>query len=276
MERLYNAACKTFILQHPTLHQECLAATRINTYDGISLSGILLFGAALNRVMLDSRALHSLYGPMYGALPAREQQRFCFHHVNVVLKGLLLVCVSSSIAQVTIGGKEWTDLYYDAWPVTLWETSTFAGYIVVAVSLLDLIYDTSLRLIYVVHHMGVLLAVQGLVFLIVNAPVERAQELRYLGKMSEIGMFWVLFSGMPGFTSHLTLILRRCFAHGDVKMRNLYYYAFCVNVSVTLPVAASIGICALQVLFTYTKSNKCRRIYAVYEEQVAVLNKIRL
>ncbi|KAE8359090.1 hypothetical protein BDV27DRAFT_162961 [Aspergillus caelatus] len=243
--------------------------------------------------MLDSRAFHSFYGPMYGALTAREQQRFCFHHVNVVLKGILLICVSSSIVQVTIGGKEWTDPYYHNSSVTLWETSTFASYIVVAVSLLDLIYDTSLRRVYMVHHVGVLLAVQGLVFSIVNAPVERAQEMRYLGNMSEIGMFWVLFSGMPGFTSHLTLILRRCFTHGDVKMRNLYYYAFYVNISVTalevvsisyltyasrnrLPVAAAIGIGALQVLFTYTKVNKCQRIYAVYEEQLAALNKIRL
>lgn len=76
-------------------------------------------------------------------------------------------------------------------------------------------------------------------------------------------------------------------------MRNLYYYAFYVNVSVTvvevmsifyltyasrnrLPVAATIGIGALQVVFTYTKANKCQRIYAVYEEQLATLNKIRL
>ena len=98
---------------------------------------------------------------------------------------------------------------------------------------------------------------------------------------------------MPGFTSHLTLILRRCFAHGDVKMRNLYYYAFYVNVSVTLlevvsifyltyayrntlPAVAMISIGTLQVLFTYTKANKCQRIYAVYEEQLAVPNKSRI
>ncbi|KAE8379792.1 hypothetical protein BDV26DRAFT_280007 [Aspergillus bertholletiae] len=240
--------------------------------------------------MLDSRALHWFYGPMYGALTAREQQRFCFHHVNVVLKGILLICVSSSIVQVTIGGKQWTDLYYHNMSVTLWETATFAGYIVVAVSLLDLIYDTSLRVVYMVHHVGVLLAVQGLIFLIVNVPIQRAHEMRYLGNISEIGMFWVLFSGLPGFTSHLTLILRRCFAHGDTKMRNLYYYAFYVNVLVTalevvsilylscvyrnrFPDIAMVGICVLQALFTYTKSNKCQRIYAVYEEQLTVLNK---
>ena len=110
--------------------------------------------------------------------------------MNIILKGILLACISSSIVQATIGGKEWTDPYYHNSPVTVWETSTFAGYIVVAVCLLDLIYDTSLRLIYVVHQVGVLLAVQGLGFLIVNAPITRAQDMRYLGKMSEIGMFW--------------------------------------------------------------------------------------
>ena len=193
MERVYNAGCKALILPgagDQILYRECLAATRINSYDAILLSLILLFGAALNRVMLDSRAFHSLYGPMYGALTTREQQRFCFHHVNVALKGILLACVSSSIVQITIGGKGWTDPYYHNSPVTLWETSTFAGYIVVAVSLLDLIYDTSLRVIYMVHHVGVFLAVQGLLFLIVTAPIARAQEMRYLGNMCEIGMFW--------------------------------------------------------------------------------------
>ncbi|KAE8136546.1 hypothetical protein BDV38DRAFT_293756 [Aspergillus pseudotamarii] len=223
------------------------------------------------------RVRHPFGDAEFGALTTREQQRFCFHHVSIILKGILLACISSSIAQATIGGKEWTD--------------PFAGFIVVAVCLLDLIYGTSLRLIYMAHHVGILLAVQGL-------------EMRYLGNMSEIGMFWgvmaidisdssVLFSGMPGFTLHLTLILKRHFAHGDMKMRNIYYYAFYVNVAVTvlevvsifyltyahrnkLPAAATIGIGTLQVLFTYTKANKCQRIYTVYEEQLSVPNKGRL
>ncbi|PYH43811.1 uncharacterized protein BP01DRAFT_384191 [Aspergillus saccharolyticus JOP 1030-1] len=58
-------------------------------------------------------------------------------------------------------------------------------------------------------------------------------------------------------------------------MQDLYCLAFYASRKV-LPVASMIGIGALQVLFTYTKTNNRQRIYAVCEEQIAALNTTRL
>ncbi|PYH29167.1 uncharacterized protein BO87DRAFT_430834 [Aspergillus neoniger CBS 115656] len=158
MEPLYAAGCRDY----PD-YNECALFIKLATFT--PAQGILTFTVIcgfLNHYVFCSSRLRTIYGPKYLALARDEQRRVGVLHVGIVMKVTAFCLLATPLYFIQLRNHTWLD----PGPIpclTLAEMAAGAIASFAALSLFDLIYSDNIKLVYVLHHLGLPpVALQGL------------------------------------------------------------------------------------------------------------------
>ncbi|OJI99632.1 hypothetical protein ASPVEDRAFT_128983 [Aspergillus versicolor CBS 583.65] len=111
----------------------------------------------------------------------------------------------TSIFAVIQDGYAWSDSFGPG--VTVLDSVSLSTCLLGASALFDLIYDESLRPLYVCHHLAMLLAIQGTPALIMSLPTSNETQLLATFEAIKVGLTWgmsskLLDAGVPSPDSH--------------------------------------------------------------------------
>ncbi|OJJ60294.1 hypothetical protein ASPSYDRAFT_55908 [Aspergillus sydowii CBS 593.65] len=93
-----------------------------------------------------------------------------------------------SIFMVIHGGYTWSDSFGPG--VTVFDTVSLSTCLLGASALFDMIYDESLRPLYVWHHLVMLLAIQGTLALIMSLTTSNEARLLATFEAIKVGLTW--------------------------------------------------------------------------------------
>ncbi|PHH90379.1 hypothetical protein CDD83_3865 [Cordyceps sp. RAO-2017] len=282
MERLYASGC----IRYPSHAQEyCFLLTRIATFAGSQLLCLLtVVCALLNQFVFTHARLCRIYGPRFAELGHADRRRLRLLHVGIVMKLSAFLFVAVPAYHVAARGSAWADTCVAG--MTMSDMATVAVFSFGALCLFDFIYDDNLRVIYIMHHVGTLVVMQGTLALVMTLPardMDGAGIIRMVQVM-EITLAWVLFSSLGSTVSRLTYLTRQLLPQGLTGLRCVYLGGLCAYTSLVaiegvtvicllrikwsrLPNSVGMGMCLFQVLFTATKMKTAQRILAVYRNE---------
>lgn len=189
MELLYSSGCHRYAADPQDI---CLTLAKVGSFVGTQgFCFLLVLCSLLHRYVFSISRLNLLYGPKYATLPLQEKRHLRLVHVGIVMKSMAAPIMITSISMVIHGGYAWSDSFGPG--VTVFDTVSLSTCLLGASALFDLIYDESLRPLYVWHHLVMLLATQGTPALIMSLPTRNEARLLATFEAIKVGLTW----GMP-------------------------------------------------------------------------------
>ncbi|KAL4880254.1 hypothetical protein BJY04DRAFT_219257 [Aspergillus karnatakaensis] len=287
MNRLYASGCRGY--DHH-VQDACLAQSKIGSF-AVSqlLCALLVLCSLMHKYLFTTARLTRLYGSVYQTAPPQEKQHLRVVHVGVVMKFLAVPTMMVSLSLVHLGGYRWSD--YLAPYITVLDLTAFSGCCLGASALFDLIQDDNIRPLYIVHHLVMLLAMQGTGALIMTLPTDDERRIMETFQAFKFGTTWLLFSGIGSTVSRATYLFRKLFSWPPQTLCTLFHINFLTFASATVleaviivyllltqwtTLAAEVGTTMLlfQLLFTVTKSKTVTRLYMIYKSQEKDVAKI--
>lgn len=190
MERLYSSGCRSYAADTQEI---CLALAKVGSFVGTQgFCFLLILCSLLHRYIFSTFHLSLLYGPKYATLPLQEKRHLRLVHVGIVMKSLATPIMITSIFAVIQDGYAWSDSFGPG--VTVLDTVSLSTCLLGASALFDLIYDESLRPLYVCHHLAMLLAIQGTPALIMSLPTSNEAQLLATFEAIKVGLTWGMSS----------------------------------------------------------------------------------
>ncbi|KAI9934829.1 hypothetical protein AWENTII_005642 [Aspergillus wentii] len=292
MDQFYAIGCRDLLLPNETTsiaYQNCVTLTRIGTYVGPLLGIFVLVCVFVTRFFFSPSILTGIYGKSFTSLSPRDQRQFRLHNTWPVLNLIALPFIALPIFQVVLGNREWSDSFFGNSAITFQDSAISSSTLVIALNAYELVYDENLRPLYVFHHVGSLLGLQGFAINALSMPLQGTEKMNQYLKAADVCSFWIFFSCILGILSRVVYILRRSSPHGGKRLTNVYrsaitiegltltleamtvYYLLYINSDV-LPSKPRNCIAVLQALFTMTKINTFRRLVDVYKKHVRRLS----
>lgn len=194
-ERLISAGCRAFLPDdnystHPHYYRDCLLLTRLGSSAATAISVILIVLVGFHRFVLKGLLLPAVYGPRYTNLDTRHQRHFSMHHLKLVVCSVSVPCIVKPLFLAALKGSHWSDPYSPGWEVTLGDVASIAVYLVSALMMFELLHVDDLKLLFVLHHIGTIMMVQGFLFMAYSLPAGDLVRISDSKTIADIALFW--------------------------------------------------------------------------------------
>lgn len=298
MDRLYASGCQNYT---SSVKEECLAMARIGSFAGCQLfCTLLVLYNGLNRYLFSSSRLSKFYGPKYSNRSPRDQRHLRLIHVGLLMSSMAAPSIAIPISMVLWGEYTWLDSFGTG--ITLADMAIVPVVAFPAWAVFDLIYSEKLPPLYIMHHLGIVLAMEGTATMIMNLPTNDESRVVYMSQALQVITIWgkhwlskpssialvtyvlVLLSSIGDTVSRIPYLIRNLFSWSPRALQNLLSAGFTIFVSITfleaaivahllltrrnrLPTHWALPIYLLQALFTVTKYRTAMQLFNIWQKQ---------